>query len=390
MQNSRCDILVIGAGMAGASIAAQLAKHATVRLLEMEERPGYHSTGRSAALFSESYGNSVIRALTRASRSFFFSPPSGFCTTPLVRPRSVLIIAQTGQRQTLEALLGSTLPGDQRVNLSPKEALQLCPVLRTDDLCGALLDGSPADIEVHELHDGYLRLFKARGGAMTTRAEVVALECTSSGWLAVTASEVIEAAIIVNAAGAWASELGRLAGAYEIGLTPCRRTAILIDPPSAVDIDTWPMLLDIEEQFYLKPDAGLLLLSPGDETPSPPCDTQPDELDVAIAVDRLQQATTLQVSRLRRKWAGLRSFVRDRSPVVGYDPVQRGFFWHAALGGYGIQTAPALSSLAASLVLGRPIDDAIANFGVDAAALGPSRLWREEACDPENTSTVHA
>jgi D-arginine dehydrogenase len=244
-------------------------------------------------------------------------------------------------------------------------------------MAGALVCRSTADIEVHELHNGYLRMLKARGGATTTGAKVVSLEKRSNGWWIRTETETLHANIVVNAAGAWAGEIGRIAGAADIGLEPLRRTAILVAPPDGMDVRSWALLLDVDETFYLKPDAGLLLVSPADETPTVPCDAQPEELDIAIAVERVEQATTLQIKHVRHKWAGLRSFVRDRTPVVGYDPSQAGFFWMAALGGYGIQTAPSLSSLASSLVLDRPISEPIDVFEIDLAALSPKRFEGE-------------
>lgn len=370
MTDHTCDILVVGGGIAGASIAAHLAEHAKVHVLEMEDQPGYHSTGRSAALFSERYGNETIRALTRASRSFLFAPPSDFCAVPLVKPRNVLIIGRDKQQTAFDAFLrNETSCGELQV-VDRAGALGLCPVLRPEGLLGAAIDSGTADIEVHELHQGYLRLLKRRGGELTTRATVADMFREATGWLVRSERESFRAEIVVNAAGAWAGELGRMAGAQDIGLEPRRRTAALIEPVVAVDAGGWPMVLDVEEQFYLKPDAGLLLLSPADETLVPPSDVQPDEMDLAIAIDRMQQATTLDVLRIRSKWAGLRSFVRDRSPVVGFDGRQAGFFWMAALGGYGLQTAPALSALAASLLLKGEIPD----FGVRSEAISPIRL----------------
>lgn len=372
--SSECDIVVIGGGIAGVSVAAHLAEHATVRLLEMEPQPGYHATGRSAALFAESYGNAVIRALSRASRSFLFTPPASFCTAPLVKPRGALVFARAAQEHLLEAFASAMGAGSPFERLSAAQAIQQCPILRPGELCGAVIDRGAADIDVHELLQGYLRLLKARGGTVTTDAEVATLERTRGAWSVSTRGESIRAAIVVNAAGPWASQLGRMAGAHEIDLQPRRRTALLVDPPAAVVTEKWPLVMDAEEQFYLKPEAGLLLLSPCDETPSPPCDAQPDDTDVAIAVDRVERATTLEVRQVRRSWAGLRSFVADRSPVVGYDSRVPGFFWLAALGGYGIQTAPALSALAAALVLGRPIAGELTSCDVDPAALAPARL----------------
>jgi len=373
-RESNADIIVIGGGIAGASIAAHLAAHAKVRLLEMEARPGYHSTGRSAAVFASTYGNSTVRALTCVSRSFFFAPPTGFCSTSLVKPRLVLILANSTQREALDNFGEVAFPGDRIEALTPAQALQYCPILRPDELSGALLYRGPADIEVHELHQGYLRLLKMRGGDIKSNTEVIGLERSNGEWSVNIPGEVLRASIVVNAAGAWAGKLGKLAGAYDIGLEPRRRTALLIDPPVGVTAESWPLVADIGDQFYLKPDAGLLMLSPCDETPTAACDAQPEEMDVAVAVDRLEQATTLEVRHVRRKWAGLRSFVRDRSPVVGYDPLQPGFFWLAALGGFGIQTAPALSALAAGLVLGREVGGELTEFDVEPSALAPARL----------------
>jgi len=380
-----CDVVVIGGGIAGASISAYLAEFASVRLLEMEDQLGYHSTGRSAAVFAEAYGNSMVQALTRASRDFFYTPPAGFSSTALVRPRTVLMTAQTGQRESLDAFL-DRIPPDVIEAISREEASRLCPILRTDNLIGTLLYRSPADIEVHELHQGYLRMFKARGGVVSAPSKVAGIERTQSLWHVATARETIRTRIVVNAAGAWAGEIGRLAGAQDIGLQPLKRTVCLLDPPPGLQSDSWPMLVDIEDQFYLKPDAGMLLLSPSDETPTAPCDAQADELDIAIAVDRAERITTLQIRRITHRWAGIRSFVQDRSPVIGYDTRQPGFFWLAALGGYGIQTAPALSRLAASMALTMPLDEGLLSFGIDLALLLPDRLLPQPAREFKDAS----
>jgi D-arginine dehydrogenase len=366
------DFAVIGAGIAGASIAARLSEHASVQLLEMEDQPGYHSTGRSAAIFAQTYGNHVVRALTRASREFFYSPPPGFCATPLVRPRAILVTARAGQEAVFAGFIASIDPADRFDEKTVSEALELCPILRPDNLSSAVFSQSPADIEVHELQRGFLRKLKAQGGQLTTSGKVLSAERVGNGWLLTTPQQTLRARNIVNAAGAWAGEIAKLAGAQEVGLRPLKRTVCLIESPVGRRSDSWPMLLDVEEQFYLKPDAGKLLLSPEDEILSEPCDAQPDDLDIAIAVDRVERATTLNVGHLAAKWAGLRSFVRDRTPVVGYDALQPGFFWLAALGGYGIQTAPALSALAAALAL-RTSTQSV-NCGVDEASLSPKRF----------------
>ncbi len=374
MTDHNCDILVIGGGIAGASIAAHLAEHAKVHVLEMEDQPGYHSTGRSAALFSERYGNETIRALSRESRGFLFAPPDDFCSVPLVSPRHVLIIAQSQQRAIFNTFIERETPCTELEIVDPSEALRLCPALRLEELLGGAVDRGTADIEVHELHQGYLRLLRRRGGGLTTCAKVLDLVREPRAWVVESEQGSFRAGIVVNAAGAWAGEIAQMAGAQNVGLEPRKRTAALIEVSPPTPSDRWPMLLDIEEQFYLKPDAGLLLLSPADETLVPPGDAQPDEMDLAVAIDRLQTATTLDVLRVRSKWAGLRSFVSDRSPVVGFDGNQPGFFWMAALGGYGLQTAPALSALAARLVLSQSASTEGSDFGVWSQELSPARL----------------
>jgi D-arginine dehydrogenase len=248
--------------------------------------------------------------------------------------------------------------------------------LRAESLSAAALVHNVSDIEVHELQQAYLRLFKTRAGQIRTRAQVLSLGHVGADWTVETKQGSVRASIVVNAAGAWAGEIGKMAGGLDIGLQPMKRTACLVEPPSGVDPAAWPMLVNAEEQFYLKPDAGLLLLSPSEETPTEPCDAQPDELDIAIGVERVEQATTLQIRRIKHKWAGLRSFVADRCPVVGYDPLQSGLFWVAALGGYGIQTAPAISRLAAALACGRPVPNDILAQGVETAVMLPARLQR--------------
>jgi len=368
------DVVVIGAGIAGISTASFLARRASVCLLEMESQPAYHSTGRSAALFAEPYGNAVVRALTRASRPFFEAPPTMLTSLSLLRPRPVLIAARSEQAAAMEEFVASSEPSDGVVPQSTAEAMSICPILRAESVAHAALIGSPSDIDVHELQQGFLRIIKQRGGAVTTAAQVVGIERDSAGWIVMTARDRIRANVVVNAAGAWAGEIGKLAGAQDIGLQPLKRTACLVAPPEGVRLDTWPLVMNVEEEFYFKPEAGMLMLSPADETPTEPCDAQAEELDIAIAVDRLERATTLQVRRVAHKWAGLRSFVADRSPVVGFDTLQPDFFWVAALGGYGVQTSPAVGSVAASLVLREKIDERVVACGVEPRTLAPGRL----------------
>ncbi|WP_137702089.1 NAD(P)/FAD-dependent oxidoreductase [Marimonas lutisalis] len=375
------EIAVIGGGIAGASVAAELAAHpglqGSVALLEMEAQPGYHTTGRSAAVFAPIYGPAPIRALTRASEGFFRAPPAGFCESSLFSPRLIMMIARPDQRAALDALLAEV--GDAAsVSEIDEPALRAAnPLVRAGYATAAMLDTNGQDIDVAGLHQGYLRMFKAAGGEMHLRSPVTGLAHDGALWRIETPGGEFTARRIVNTAGAWANELGDMAGAEPIGLTPKRRTALMVAAPDGVQPDAYPITIDIEEDFYLKPDAGRLLISPADETPSPPCDAQPEELDIAICVDRIETAFDLSVRRIENKWAGLRSFVADKCPVVGYSATAPGFFWLAGQGGYGIQSAPALSRFAASQVLDLPAPDDILAEGLDPASLLPARLLQK-------------
>ena len=369
--------IVIGGGIAGASAAYFLAERGPTLLLEREEQPGYHTTGRSAALYSEAYGNAAIRSLTTGARPFFMAPPRGFAEHPVLTPRGAMFVGRGDQLAALDraaAETGALQPSIRRIDGA--EARRICPVLRPDQIAGAVLEPEAMDIDVHALHQGFLRGLRARGGGVATSAEALALERTASGWRVRSTAGAFEGRVLVNAAGAWADVVAGLAGAAPIALVPKRRTAILFSPPAGCDIAAWPLVVDVDETFYFKPDAGKLIGSPADETPSPPCDAQPEELDVALAVERIQQAADLPIARIERRWAGLRCFVADKTPVVGYDGAVDGFFWLAGQGGYGIQTSPALGRLAAALIAGEGAPADLAALGVREQDLSPARLRR--------------
>lgn len=369
------DIIVIGGGMAGASVAAELAGERRVLLVEAESRPGYHTTGRSAALFTVAYGPPVIRALSRASLPFYRRPESPFIAHPLLRERGVLFMARADQSDALGRLANEL--GDAVRPIDPDEARARMPLLRRGHVAGAMLDETAADIDVDALHQHYLKTLQARGGTVRTNAGVMALGRVGDEWQVETRTGRFRGGIVVNAAGAWADEVAAMAGVSRIGLVPKRRTAMLIDPPEGVMPDhpgVWPAVVDVDERFYIKPDAGKLLISPADETPSAPCDAQPEEIDIAICIDRIETAFDISVRRIEHKWAGLRSFVADKAPVAGFAPDVPGYFWLAGQGGYGIQSAPALSRAAAALVLGRALPDDIAAEGVEPWMLGAERL----------------
>jgi D-arginine dehydrogenase len=376
-----------------------------VRLLEMESALGYHSTGRSAALFSEYYGGRVVRTLTAASRPFFAEPPPGFLppgfaapgfaapgsaapgsaapgsavtgsTAPLLTPRGVVALGPAGCEERFEAVLaeGLTAPTPVR-EIDPAQVQQYCPIVAPGWYSRAMLKPAAMDIDVAALHQGFLRGIRARGGQVLTSTRVRGLAWQGGLWRAATNAGEFRAPVVLDAAGAWADEVAGLAGIRPIGLTPKRRTAFLVEPPAGEDISRWPMITDVTDTFYFKPESGQLLISPADATPVPPGDVRPDDLDIAVAADRVQARTTLVIRQIRHAWAGLRSSVRDDVPVIGAAPGAPGFFWLAALGGYGIQTAPAAGRLAAALATsaaGRR-DDCYRALGVEPAELAPGR-----------------
>ncbi|NKB37030.1 MAG: FAD-dependent oxidoreductase [Gammaproteobacteria bacterium] len=347
MKEKSNDIIIIGAGIAGVSAGALLAEHANVRIIEMETQPGYHSSGRSAAFFSPPYGNSVVRAFTAASEQFFRDPPTGFSDVELIRPRDCLFIARPDQKGSLQDM-HTEIPS--LLKRTSTQIVDQVPILGVDNLAGGLLDISGGDLDVNEIMQGYLRKFRSHNGKIENATMVESLSRKDGLWRIDTGKQNWYSPIVINAAGAWADTIAAMAGLTGLDITPKRRTALLIDAPSGEDISDWPLCIDIDEQFYFKPDAGQLLISPADETPSAACDAQPEEMDIALAVDRFEQASGLEVNKINHKWAGLRSFAPDKTFVAGFDSRANGFFWLAGQGGYGVQTAPALAALSVTLL----------------------------------------
>lgn len=374
-RSTAADFLIVGGGIAGASIAYWLARHGRVIVLERESQPGYHSTGRSAALFAESYGTAQVRALTMASRAFFDAPPAGFADQPLLSPRGALIVATHGQDARLNSHWQAlATAGSKAQRLSAAAACALLPALRPDQVIGAILDPGAADIDVHALHQGYLRGVRQQGGSVVCDAEVTVADAAAGGWRLLAGGQRYAAPVLVNAAGAWADRLAALAGVAPIGLEPRRRSAFTFTPPEGLDTTRWPLTIGVAEDWYFKPDAGMLLGSPANADPVEPHDVQPEELDIATGIFRIEQLTTLRIRRPAHCWAGLRSFVADGDLVGGFDPLAAGFFWLAAQGGYGIQTSPAMGEGCAALVRGEPLPLRIAAFGLSSEQLGPGRL----------------
>lgn len=375
-ENTLFDFAIIGAGIAGASVAARLAAHGRVVLLERESQPGYHSTGRSAAMFMESYGPPMVRALTRASRAFFLQPPPGFTDQPLLHDRGALYMALAGQQHALDALqheLGDSCAG---LRLLDRDAtVSLLPCLRPETVLGGLLDPMAMDIDVHALHQGFLRMMRHAGGELHTRAELTQAHRANGVWqLGRADGQMTHARTVVNAAGAWADQVGALCGSASIGLVPHRRSAFTFSPPEGVDVSAWPVASSMDDTWYIKPDAGVLLGSPANADVTAPHDVVPEELDIATAIHHIEASTTLRIRRPLRTWAGLRSFVADGELVIGWDTHCDGLFWLAAQGGYGIQSAPGASELAAALLVRQDTPAPLLQQGVDVAALAPARL----------------
>jgi D-arginine dehydrogenase len=360
------DVAVIGGGMAGMSIASELAPTHSVIVLEQESQLAHHATGRSAAAFLESYGGPEVRALTRASRPLL---DAASVDAPLLAPRPLLWIAGPGREPAIAAMRQQQ-PGLRA--LSPVEARRMCSVLRTDWVTAAVVEPDAQDIDVAALHQAYLRGARRNGVAVSRDSRVSAVAFDGRTWRLRHASGTVAAGIVVNAAGAWADGVATLFGARPCGLGPLRRTVVIARTARPVPA-SWPLVADANDEFYFRPDGPHVLLSPADETPSEPCDARPEEADVARAIERVNLATTLGIRSVVTAWAGLRTFASDRVPVMGYDPDVPGLFWLAGQGGYGIQTAPALARLAAGVIRG-DVSPASVTPGLDPAAVSPRRF----------------
>ncbi len=368
MDTQRFDILVIGGGIAGATVAWHLASRHKVAVLEAESLPGYHTTGRSAAIWIQNYGPPDVQALTGLSRAFFETPPLGFSDVPLAHRRAVAFLAPPEQVARLEEIFATG------IGLRPIEIAELCrrvPVLKPSYLAAAGIEEDAFDMDVAALHQGFLAGVKRAGGAVICNARTDRIERVGGIWrVTTTAGAVFEAAKIINAAGAWGDIVAGQAGIAALGLQPKRRTGVIIEPAPHVTWD-WPMLRDVHQTWYARPEARTrLMVSPSDETDMDPQDIQPDELDVAIAIDRMQQALDIPVRHIERSWAGLRTFTPDRSLAFGPDAAEPSFIWCVGQGGYGIQTSPAAGALVAALIEGRDPGAP----GINISAVDPNRF----------------
>lgn len=372
------DVLIVGGGVAGLSLAAALARQRRVTVLEAEEAVGHHSSGRSATFSHFGIGNEIVRGLTSASRTFFKQPPEGFSEVPVARTATALFVATEAMLPTLDELeevMRPLAPGIGRVDEGGMRAL--FPPLRTGPgaAIAGIVDADGLRLDAHALLQAYMRAIRSSAGKVLTGKQVATVDRQPGGWAVTTQSgERHVAPIVVNAAGAWADGFARLAGVVPLALRPLRRTIIIVDPPGGADVSGWPFVKTAVDDFYILPEGGRLAASPVDEVPDDPCDAQPDDYDIALAAWKVEEYTTLSVPRVQHRWAGLRTFASDRTPVAGFDPLEPGFFWLAGQGGFGLQTAPAIAQAAASLILSTAWPEQLAALGISPHDLAPERL----------------
>lgn len=371
---SSTDVLIVGAGIAGASLAAALAPHRAVLMIEAEDMPGYHSTGRSAAFWHETYGGPLVQPLSTASFGMLLDPPADFSEHSFLSPRAALNLGRRDEADAVDAFTAEFAAkglGIQRV--SGAEVERIVPHIRPE-WSEAAYEGACSDIDVGALHAAYLRAAKRAGAQLATRSTLIGAQRTARGWKVQVGAETVHANVIVNAAGAWADTVARLCGAAPLGIQPYRRTVVQLRLGIPVPASL-PLVIHVGGSFYFKGESeGRIWLSPHDETPSDPCDAAPEEIDVAIAIDRLQQVVDWPIAAVERKWAGLRSFAPDRIPVFGADPRVPDFFWCAGQGGFGIQTSPAIGALLAA-ELGAPVPGGSIG-AVNATPFAPARFDR--------------
>ena len=365
------DFIVIGAGIAGASVAAHLAENRGVLMLEMEERPGYHTTGRSAAAYEPNYGPKPILAFARASGTFFNAPPTGFTDAPLLTKRLSLMLEPESQSDNAAKFLSDATSVEE---ISPSEIKKHWPVFRDGYAWRGFLDHSTGDLDVDLIHRGYLKLFKARGGEIILSCPAQKILRQNGCWFVRTSKGEFTAKNLINAAGAWGDEIAKLAGISPVGLVPKRRSIGVVPIEGYPEFMSWPFVVDAAETWYCKPQSGKMIVSSADATPVEPHDAYADDMAIAEGIERMMEASTIEVTRLEHSWGGLRTFAPDGSPVIGFDPSTEGFFWLVGQGGYGILSAPALSRTAAAMALHQPPPDDVVVHGLDLNDILPNRF----------------
>jgi len=367
------EVVVIGGGIAGASAAAHLAPHAPVTLLEMERSLAYHTTGRSAALFVANYGGEGSRPLAHASLPFLEQPPEGSTDVPLLSDRGALWVAAADQLGHLEEVAAEGERSGAGSSLVDRdEALRLVPKLSPRHVEAGLYEPSARDIDVAALHQAFVRIARSHGAQIHLSSPVTGINRLNQGWRVSTPDDQIDCRFVVNASGAWGDLVASMAGIEPLGLLPMRRTAFMV--PGDQAYSGWPMVVDVDHRFYFRPDGVQLLCSLAEEIPDEPGDVGPEMEDVALAIERINQATTLDIRTVSSQWTGLRTFAPDRDLVIGAEPTAPGFFWLVGQGGTGIMTSPAYGTLLANQVLGDSLPPGLAEAGVDPKTTDPARF----------------
>jgi len=376
--SDKFDVAIVGGGIAGVSLACFLAPYRRVVVIEAEDNLGYHATGRSAAEYTRRFHSKEAGKLTDASYDFLMRPPEGFTETPLLHRRGNLLIAGHDKADVFEQVLAHELAnspagGAPIEELTTGQALEKVPFLDPAWLYGAFFDPDCWDIEVENLLQGYAKFARRHGAQILQSTRIETITHDAGGWTLGHRNGDFQASILVNAAGAWADQFAELCGLEQLGIVPHRRTAINIKP-EGYDVSGMPEVNEIEEDFYFKPDAGQLFVSPADETPMEPHDAWADEMDIAYAAHYLDECSTLEITHVAHSWAGLRTLSADRLPVIGFSAHKPDFFWLAGQGGYGIQTSPAVAQLAAALLTGTDLPENLIKAEVDPATFSPSRF----------------
>lgn len=369
------DFIVVGAGIAGVSAAYELSALGKVTVLEQERVPGYHTTGRSAAISSLNFISPTTQALTIVSREFLSNPPECFGTHPLTTLRQSLWVTQPHQADAHNAMRLEALERKYRVReLTADQVVSLCPVLRRDKVAMGLLEEDTLDLDVHGMMQGYIRGLRARGGIIEANTEVERIEWDGSLWLVRSGERVFSAPVLINAAGAWGDTIALKAGVKPLNIRPLRRTVFTFEAPEGAAPNSWPFVYDTAEQFYFKLENGIILASAFDEIESPPCDAWPDDYDIAAAIDRILSVTTLDIRSLKNRWAGLRTFAPDRELVIGLTNDHPGFYWLTGHGGIGLMTAPAVAQALAGIIASGALPKQLADLNLTEVALAASRF----------------